>query len=139
MQVKAVWLLCHILVGAVLCKTPHFATLEGRRLLPNPSGFYGDVLLPGYQALRNESLEARHAWQTEQVLRIGFREAKRLGDRCIIARHEDLLGDPVAHLSRITDFIGATTRGLPVDAVRRRRSSGEDLWKGGFPAPGPRN
>jgi hypothetical protein len=72
-----------------------------------PSGWYSDIMLPGYERYRNAAAEARHAWQVDQVMGIGHQAARRLGARCMISQHEDLLRDPDTHLKRIGRFIGA--------------------------------
>lgn len=104
-----------------------------------PSGWYGNIMLPGHERLQSASVEARHLWQTEQVLSIGYQAARQLGPRCLISHHEDLLRDPETQLKNIARFIGATVpydmpailaagvvrarTAEPAEAVRARRSA----------------
>ena len=67
------------------------------------SGFYGDILLPGWQKQQNASIELRHAWQIEECIRIGLRWAGRLGERCTTVFHEDLCSDPMGVIQELME------------------------------------
>ena len=70
-----------------------------------PSGFYSDILLPGWETHRNEPLEVRHAWQVETCLAIAQRWQEKLGDRCLTVYHEDLCSRPGSVLASVATFL----------------------------------
>jgi hypothetical protein len=72
------------------------------------SGFYGDILLPGWQAKRNASIDLRNAWQVEECIRIGLRWADRLGERCTTVHHEALCANPIDVMHRLMDRLDLT-------------------------------
>jgi hypothetical protein len=83
------------------------------------TGWYGNILLPGHERRRSWSVADRHRWQVEQVLKIGHRAAKRIGSRCIISRHEDLLANPEAALTRLCQFLHIPVPVIPHGAIRQ--------------------
>ena len=69
------------------------------------SGFYGDILLPGWQAKRAASIDVRNAWQVEECLRIGLNWVDRLGERCTTVHHEALCASPINVMHRLMDHL----------------------------------
>lgn len=69
------------------------------------SGFYGNILLPGWQAHQSDPIDLRHAWQVEECIRIGLRWAKRFGKRCFTVRHEELCTDPINVMRRLMPLL----------------------------------
>jgi hypothetical protein len=70
------------------------------------SGFYSDILLPGWEAQRTQPIDLRHAWQVEECIRIGRRWADRLKERCVTVFHEELCADPVRIMHQMKEFLG---------------------------------
>ena len=84
------------------------------------TGWYGNILLPGHETRKNWAVRDRHRWQIEQVLEIGHKAADRIGSRCIRTRHEDLLDNPRAALTRICKFLEVPVPDIPLGAIRPR-------------------
>lgn len=84
------------------------------------TGWYGNILLPGHEQRRTWPVNDRHRWQIEQVLEIGHKAAERIGSRCIRTRHEDLLANPKAALTRICNFLHIHIPDIPPGAIRRK-------------------
>jgi hypothetical protein len=85
------------------------------------TGWYGNILLPGHEERRKWPVKDRHRWQIDQVLEIGHRAADRIGKRCIKTRHEDLLDNPTAALTRLCEFLQIPVPDIPTGAIRPPR------------------
>lgn len=82
-----------------------------------PSGFYSNIMLPGWKEYVDKSVEERHAWQIECCLSIGVRQARQLGRRCLIVHYEHLCNQTAAAIERISAFTNAHYKNETVSMI----------------------